>query len=61
MRDWGERILDSYFSPSVFAYGESTSLIRGRQGGTMWASSPTTLRENAVQSLGIYREKEVKG
>ena len=26
----GESFFSSYFSPSVFAYGESTSLIRGR-------------------------------
>ena len=30
-KDWGREYSSSCFSPSVFAYGESTSLIRGRQ------------------------------
>ena len=29
-KDWGREYSSSCFSPSVFAYGESTSLIRGR-------------------------------
>ena len=29
-RDWGRESFFSGFSPSVFAFGESTSLVRGR-------------------------------
>ena len=30
-KDWGREYSSSCFSPDLFAYGESTSLIRGRQ------------------------------